>query len=225
MFLKIYIKHPGCWSEVLSNFPHISGELLSQNVKKGVVEGFIAFKVLDKNFKGELFSLVNNIKTHRIIKSVKFIRTLENGNINIIKVSAGIKDSISNLVNNLEIPIFKEFFFGGHELWYILDSEKNFMEIKRIFNKISLIRGMEILPGEDYFKLFSFISDDLKFDYINLLNTAYYNNYFGYPRGIDIDGLAHKFNTSKSNISRKMRIIEKEITEYYLNKTQLASIK
>ncbi len=225
MFLKIYIEHHGCWSEVLSNFPHISGELLSQNIKNDIVEGFIAFRVQDKNFKNEMFSLINHIKTHQIINNVKFIRTLENGNIHIIKVSAGIKDSISNLVNNLEIPIFKEFFFKGYELWYILDTEYNFMEIKKIFNNVSLIRGMEILPGEDYLKLFSFISADLKFDYINLLSTAYYNNYFGYPRGIDIDGLAHKFNTSKSNISRKMRIIEREITECYLNKNQLTFIK
>lgn len=216
--IRVYVRHRGCWSTILSRYPDVVGELLSQNVVGKIVEGNIIF--FSKMFLSEGFAwqFLSEIRNHPIVKEARFLQTFDNGRMVLMNIRASSLNSFSNLVYSMGSPLFKEFFCLGNELWYLLYPKENISELKKAIAGISGILDFRRLNDQDYMLLFSFCYPVLKPSYDTITRFILNSGYFERTHNLTMAEIADKFDVSKTVVARKIRIIEKTLLSNYVRR-------
>jgi len=217
MCFKVVIRHINCWSEVFSDFPNVMGELISQNVNKDRVTGTVAIYTL-----GDRIAILDNflkgLKKESSIISVDNVISVSNGRVKLVKITATRQDSMSNFMYSNNILLFKEFFLKGLEIWYFAGTDMTLSMIKNSISEIAEIYSVEKISEASSFNIFSNFGNRMKSSQENLLTFLYENRYFEMKDRKNLQQLSSVLHTSKSNLSRKVRIIEKNLAEEYIAK-------
>lgn len=216
MLIRALINHNTCWSQLLSSYENITGELLNQKInRKGYIDAYVAFYCSAKNNYHSIWSdFFKELKNEKTIFSIDNIETLNKGKIYITRISAQLKSSLSGVVNKYNCPYFREVFYQGRELWYIY-SWHNYenMIIADIKNRSKIVE-LQHLNDSYIMNEIIHIKDFSNFD---LLKYSYENGYYSNNKEINLNSIAAHFNTSKSNISRKLKHMEREIIRNYID--------
>ncbi|MCL5789443.1 MAG: helix-turn-helix domain-containing protein [Candidatus Thermoplasmatota archaeon] len=217
MCLKIVIRHYDCWSEIFSSYPTIVGELISQNVNRDKIEGTVAiyFQIQDQRI---YYSFLKNLKEHPTVISVDNILTVKKGRVSLLRLSAEKSDSMSSFVYSNNMMAFKEFFKMGYEYWFFTGTNNNLQDIKNKISKIAEIRSIERIDALSCFSLFSYLGIRMENQQEELLSYLVDNGYLESKRRANLQQVAITLSTSKSNLSRKVREVERYLAYEYIKK-------
>ncbi|MFG1390533.1 helix-turn-helix domain-containing protein [Acidiplasma aeolicum] len=213
MFFRFIINHPGCWSSILSEYPYVYGELIAQKIKNNsYIDAYVLFKNLNKknNNMGNLFI---DIKKHKSIYDIEKIQTIKDKNIYITKIKAELNNSISQVVDIYDSPFYRELFYNGYEIWYVFSWYENFIKIIKDINKRGTLINFEKLDYDEFEN--NIIDMDISSN-IKLLSEVYKLGYYSKPKKSNLKFLADNYNTTKSNLSKKLRLLEINAVSYYL---------
>ena len=214
MFFRVIVDHKGCWSQLLSSYQNISAELLSQKVDgNGVIEGFVAFyydgRIVSDTIWNDFF---RDLKKQSTIVAIKRIESIKKMRSYIAKISAQQDDSMSDIMYLYDSPYFKEIFYRGYEIWYVYAWYENEDILIDEVKRRAKILDFKKLDGV------YFINNVLPFEEepnYHILKYAYENGYYYAKKQINLKTIAKNLNTSKSNVSRKLKKVEnRAITSY-----------
>jgi len=221
MYFSLTLKHIGCWSNLLSKYNKIYGELISQRIiDKKYIEANIIFQCVDKtllknkNNKTDYFNnFFNNLGKQSDIIGFEKLESMSGGSVYLIKIHARIKNSISEIINSYNPPYFREIFYHGFETWHIFSWSD---EVNKIIENVKK-RGeiIEYAPLE-YTEFETVITKLDASKNIELLNEIYNSGYYSIKKNSNLRELANHYNVSKSGLSRKLRRIEINAIRYYL---------
>lgn len=221
MYFLLVLKHKGCWSNILSKYTHIYGELISQKiVNNKYIEANIIFHKVNApllknkknktNYFGYFFSDLRKLPD---IMSFEKLESMNDGNSYLIQIHAQIENSISDIIDSCNPPYFREIFYEGFEMWYIFSWFDNVNKIIENIKKRSEIVKYERLEYNELETMFKKLDASKN---ITLLNEIYNSGYYCIKKNSNLGDLAKHYNVSKSLLSRKLRLIEIDAVKYYL---------
>ena len=218
MLIKALVNHNGCWSQLLSSYEDITGELLNQKINRNeYIDAYVAFHNTAKsNYHNIWTDFFKELKGQHAVISVNHIETIDKGKVYMTRISTQLESSLSDVVNTYNCPYFKEFFYQGKELWYIYSwHELENKVISEIKNRSRIIELQRL--NKDYFS--NEVLPFQNFSNFNLLKYSYENGYYSNKKEINLNLIANHFGTSKSNISRKLKYMERKIIRNYIEST------
>ncbi|MEM3829729.1 MAG: hypothetical protein QXP36_11015 [Conexivisphaerales archaeon] len=217
---KIVIEHTGCWSQLLSKFPDLTLELLSQNVEVGHLSETLV--IFNKEGNSSIVSqFLKELAIHPKIISIEEVYTIKQPQIELIKVHVSEEDSILYIIFSSGILVFKEFLHNGTETWWLAGTNINAKKLKNSVAEIATVREFERFPIDLYINMFSYIYSTLDESQKRLLKFLYENRYFDFNGHKTLQELAGILRISKSNLSRKVRNINKQLAMEYLRKYEI----
>lgn len=222
--IRATLRHNGCWSRFLKDFTDVKGELLTQNVNHDNIVGTVAFYSNSFKSRQHFSKFFRAMKKESTIKEINQIGNYGNNNVRLINFVATRKNSMSGFVFENSSFMFKEFFYKGYELWYFAPFVPNLVQIKAGLSEIADIIDFEKIPVDRHLTMFSVLREFVNDRYKDLLSFVYENGYFEYPHKMTIEETARVFKTTKSNVSRKLRNIEKEVFATYYKGTEATRI-
>ncbi|MCL5407803.1 MAG: helix-turn-helix domain-containing protein [Candidatus Thermoplasmatota archaeon] len=205
MFFKAMIDHSDCWSQVLSGYDNITGELMFQNVREDSIDATVLFKCIQRGEKKVFQSFFEELKNHSRILSFKSTTSLDHGYCRVVRLEASRDVSFSDLLLRSDTYTIKEFFIKGYELWYwfVGTSNMNYF-LEQVKPRTKSIR-IKNLGNSLSLEQFTWLNEPMTPSQEEILGELFYNGYFEKSQRPGLRDISKKMNISKSSLARKYR--------------------
>jgi predicted DNA binding protein len=221
MFFRVILKHVDCWSDLLSKYPYIYGELLNQKFLNNTTASInlIFSRIGNKNEFVEnntnvFGDFLHEIKTDENVMKIEKLQSIQNKNSQIIRMKIRIYNAISEVVEMYDSPYFREIIYKGYEIWYIFSWYDNYNKILKEINKRALLIDYKKLDLDTFTNQIKLIDSSKQ---SNLLDEMYNIGYYSKSKDCSLRDIAKNYGMSKSNLAKKLKNSEIGAIEFYLD--------
>lgn len=203
---KIRIDHKHCWVSAISK--KYSCKLYLTNtasIKPGITSDILYIKA-DEEIQDQIISFITENK------SIQEFDILEkNSNeMFLLVIIAGNSTIIEKILHNKCFLLEPTMLIDGYEFWQVGSSDRAFLQ--ELLTDLKKVGDVELMSAVPY----SFDRSTLTPKQKAILNSAYINGYYEYPRKVESSQLAELANISKSTLIEHLRKAEVKIIKDFI---------
>ena len=224
-YVKITLRHDGCWSNLTSDIDEstITSLKLYSHPEEDYNIDNVIIKAENKNDFLNLYKNITKTDSIKYIYSFDRLNTNKNNYTAFLSIKGKFEGTITSIMYKNNIPYYSYYSSNGLEHWffYILNYEQ-LKQIKKDLKNYATIKNIEIINDDSRMLLniqtniFKTILTKKQYE---LLNASLQLGYFEVPRTITSQELAKTLNISQTTFNKEVNYIIKKIIDQFYSRT------
>jgi hypothetical protein len=201
-FVKLKIKHEGCWSELTKNYSTV--KMIAKTTQR---ESDTCSTILQiTGDSTEIRGLLQELREHTDIGDFQLKEISKEAIIRIVCLCTPIIDLIQKFAYiKPDSVVYKD----GFEYWEVIPFSKN--SSKELIEEVKIHHNFEVI-GVGKSEITSLTKKQKE-----IVQIAFELGYYGFPRKITLTQLSEKLNMSPSTLSELLRTAHKKIVSHALD--------